>query len=119
VSYIHRNRGSVYAVKDPIDPDSTDWVFFVYEDWLRLTEVITEHSASIVNGTIETDSVYIGTMMDAAGTTYNEVYGVQFTPDANATEVTVTHRVTTSTVDTVDLARIDIDHTIIIPVETQ
>lgn len=119
MSYVHRNQGSVYATKDPIDPNSTDWVFFVYEDWLRLTEAITEHSALIVNGTIETDSVYIGSMTDAYGTTYNEVYGVQFTPDSDVNEVTITHRVSTSTVDTVNLARVDIDHTIIIPVETQ
>lgn len=30
---------------DPIDPDSTDWVFFSYQNWLRAFEAITEHKA--------------------------------------------------------------------------
>jgi len=119
VSYTHKNRDVIYAIRDPIDPDSTDWVYFVYEDWLRDTETITEHSALITNGVVETDSVYIGSMTDAAGVEYNEVYGVQITPAPSAVEVTVTHRVSTTTVDTVNLARVDIDHTVIIPVETQ
>jgi hypothetical protein len=105
--------------RDPIDPESTDWVYFIYEGWLRATESITDHSAVISGGTIVTDSVYIGSMVDENGVEHDEVYAVQVTPTAGSKQITLTHRVSTTTADTVDLARLNIDHTVTIPVETQ
>lgn len=119
MSYTHKNAGPVELSRDPIDPDSTDWVYFIYEGWLRDTESIAEHSALISGGEIVTDSVYIGTMIDEKGTTHDDVYAVQVKPTAGSKQIVLTHRVSTTTVDSVNLARLDIDHTATIPVETQ
>jgi len=65
------------------------------------------------------DSVYIGTMVDASGNEYLEVYGVQIKPDEGAREVEVTHRISTHTVGVVNLSRVNIDRTLIVPVGDQ
>jgi hypothetical protein len=90
----------------------------VYDEWLRADEVIDTHSALIVGGTIVINSSYLGAMTDQDGTAYTEVYAVQFKPLATSNEVQITHRKSTSTLGTTSLARLDIDHTVLIPVET-
>lgn len=117
MSYTHTGRAPVVITRQPIDADSTDWVYFVYEDWLRQDEVITESSATVVGATLETDSTYIGEMVDEDGVTHTDVYGVQITPDADSVEVTITHRVSTETVGAIDLGRLNIDRTVTIAVE--
>ena len=101
---------------DPVDPNATDWVYFTYENWLRDGESINTHSALAEGGTIVTDSTYIGTMVDKDGVTHNEVYGVQFSVNTGADQVTITHRKSTETTGIVNQARLNIDHSAIIPV---
>lgn len=117
MSYTHNGRQAVELYKDPIDLDATDWVFFIYEDWLRDNETIVYHSASVTGGSIVTDSVYIGAMTDQDGTAHTGVYGVQINVSGGFDEVRVTHRVSTSTTDNTDLGRLNIDHTVLIPIE--
>lgn len=116
MSYAHRNSGPVMLTMDPIDADSTDWVFFSYQGWLRADETITSHSASIVGGTLVSASAYIGSMTDADGATYEHVYGFQVKPTIGAPHMLVTHRVSTSTSGSTNLGRTNIDHSAIIPV---
>lgn len=118
MAYIHNNRRQPLCVADPIDPDSTDWAYFSYQDWLRANETITTHIASIVGGTIVTDSTYVGSMTDSLGVTYTNVYGVKFSVTTGSTQVTITHRVTSTVSGSPDLGRKNIDHSIIIPVVT-
>lgn len=118
MSYTHDGRRPVTLRNDPIDPNSTDWFFFSYENWLRTDETITGHSAIVSGGEIETDSVYLGTMVDDDDVSHDEVYGVQVSVTEGATSLTVTHRVTTETSGAVDLGRVDIDHSIVVPVVT-
>lgn len=117
MSYTHKGLSSIDLAKDPIDVDSTDWVYFVYEDWLRADEVITDHSALITGGEIVTDSVYIGSLVDESGVEHTDVYGVQFSVESDSTEVSITHRISTETLGAVDIGRLNIDHTIVVPVE--
>jgi hypothetical protein len=117
MSYTHTGKAPVSITRQPMDADSTDWVYFVYEDWLRLDEVITASAATVVGGELVTDSVYIGTMTDEDGADHTNVYGVQVKPAADSYEVTITHRVSTETLGAVDLGRLDIDRTVTIAVE--
>jgi hypothetical protein len=116
MSYIHTGKTPIVLSNDPVDPDSNDWLFFSYQDWLRDGETITEHTAVVTNGSIVTDSTYLGTMTDDNGTEFNEVYGVEFAVNSGAKKVTVTHRVTTTTVGGVDLGRTAIDHSAVLSV---
>lgn len=118
MAYVHSNKGIVTFSRDPIDPDSTDWVYFSYQEWLRTHETITAHDASISGGTIETDSTSLGTITDSLGDSYTNTYGVEITPSAGVTEVVITHRVTSTVTGSPDLGRTNIDHTIKIPVRT-
>lgn len=118
MAYTHSNTRIAKFSRDPIDPDSTDWVYFSYQNWLRTGETITSHDASISGGTIETDSVSVGTVTDNVGTAYTNTYGVEITPSAGSTEVVVTHRVTSTMSGSPNLGRTNIDHTIKIPVRT-
>lgn len=117
MSYIHAGKMPVVMRGDPVDADASDWVFFVYQDWLRDSETIAAHEALIEGGTIVTDSSYIGAMTDETGAEYTDVYAVQFKPDETATQVALTHRVSTTTIDTPDLGRLNMDRTVIIPVK--
>jgi hypothetical protein len=112
----HASRHPVVVKSAPIDPDSTDWVFFSYEGWLRSGETIVSHEAIIDGGTIVTDSVFIGDLTDMDANTYAQTYGVQFSVGAGECEVTITHRVSTTTTDSPSLARLNIDHTVTVPV---
>lgn len=118
MSYTHDGKRPVTLRNDPIDPNSTDWFFFTYENWLRTDESIVEHSALVSGGQIETDSVYLGTMVDDDGVSHNEVYGVQVSVTEGTTRLTVTHRVSTETSGALDLGRLDIDHSVVVPVVT-
>jgi hypothetical protein len=118
MAYTHSNKGIVTFSRDPIDPDSTDWVYFSYQEWLRTGETITTHDASISGGTIETDSTSLGTVTDSLGISYTNTYGVEITPSSGSSEVIVTHRVTSTIAGLPDLGRTNIDHTIKIPVRT-
>lgn len=118
MAYTHNGGRPVTLQSDPIDPDSTEWVYFVYDQWLRAGETITAHSALVEGGTLVTDSVYLGALSDVDGTAYSTVYGVQVTPDAGATQVQVTHRVTTTTSDTPPLSRVNVDRTAILLVRS-
>jgi len=119
MAYTHNNRKVVTLTNDPIDPDSTDWVYFSYQDWLRAYETITTHDASIVGGTIVTDSTDVGSVVDSLGDTYTNCYGVEFSVATGATKVTITHRVTSTITSTPDLGRTNIDHTAVIPVKAE
>lgn len=118
MAYTYSNKKIVTFSRDPIDPDSTDWVYFSYQNWLRTGETITAHVASISGGTIVTTSSSLGTVTDSLGVSYTNTYGVEITPSAGSTEVIVTHRVTSTTSGLTDLGRTNIDHTIKIPVKT-
>ena len=118
MSYSHNGKTPVTLRNDPIDPDGTDWFFFSYASWLRPDETITTHEAVVSGGTIVTDSVYLGTMVDESAVSHEEVYAVQVSVDEGATSLTVTHRVTSETSGAVDLGRINIDHSIVVPVKT-
>lgn len=117
MAYKHDGKKPVVTKNAPIDPDGTDWEFFYYDNWLRVGESIIDHSALITNGIIVTDSTYIGTMVDDAGVSHDQTYGVQYKAVPGATTITLTHRVSTSTIGAIDLGRIDIDHSVIIPVK--
>lgn len=118
MAYAHSNKGIVTFSRDPIDPDSTDWVYFSYQEWLRTGETITTHDASISGGTIETDSTSLGTVTDSLGVSYTNTYGVEITPLSGSSAVIITHRVTSTISGSPDLGRTNIDHTIKIPVRT-
>ena len=115
MAYIHRGRSPVALSRDPIDGDSTDWVYFIYDQWLTSNESITAHSELIVGGTIETGSTYVGPIT-LAGKEYQTVYAVRFKPASTACQVEITHRVSTTKVGAVDLGRTNIDHTVLIDV---
>jgi hypothetical protein len=117
MSYTHSGATPVTITKHPFDPDGTDWVYFVYEDWLRTDETIIEHAAFVTGCEIVTDSVHIGTMTDETGVDHDDVYGVQVKPLEGYTELSVRHRVSTETVGALDLGRLDIDRTVIIAIE--
>jgi hypothetical protein len=119
MAYIHNNRRIVTLTNDPIDSDSTDWVYFSYQDWLRTNETITTHDASIVGGAIVTDSTAVGSVVDSLGDTYTNCYGVKFSVSAGATKVTITHRITSTISGSPDLGRTNIDHTAVIPVKAE
>ena len=116
--YEHTGRYPVVLQASPVDPNSTDWVYFSYQDVLRVNELVSSHSALISGGTIVTDSSYLGTVTTLDGEIYDQVYAVQFTPEVGSDEVRVTHRISTSTTDSPSLSRLNIDHTAVIPVET-
>ena len=116
MSYVHDSKKPVVLKNDPADEDGTDWVYFSYQNWLRADETISDHEAFVTGGTLATDSTYLGTVQDTEGVAFAEVYGVQFTVDAGATAVTITHRVSTTTGGAVDLGRLDMDMSATIPV---
>ena len=118
MAYIHNNKRPVVLSADPIDADATDWIFFSYQDWLRTHETITVHDATIEGGTIVTDSTLIGTVTDSLGDSYTNSYGVEFSVTSGATQVKITHRVTSTVTGSPDLGRTNIDHTAIIKVKT-
>lgn len=118
MAYTHNNKSIVTFSRDPIDQDSTDWVYFSYQNWLRTGESITVHDAIITGGTIETDSTALGTVTDSLGGSYTNTYGVEFTPSSGSSEVIITHRVTSTVSSSPDLGRTNIDHTVKIPVKT-
>jgi len=115
MAYLHTGAKPVTCKQDPADPDGSDWVYFSYGSWLRIGETITAHSGIVTGGTLETDSTYIGTITDEGGTEYTDVYAVQFKPAEGVASVTVTHRKSTTT-DGVELPRLNIDHSVILPV---
>lgn len=118
MSYVHNNKSPVVLKNDPVDPESTDWMYFSYGDWLRSGETIIDHTGIVTGGTVATDSTYLGTMTDNEGAAFTQVYGVQFTVDSGATVVTVTHRVSTETSGVVNLGRLNIDHSATLAVKT-
>lgn len=113
--YTHDGRNRVTLSRDPIDPDSTVWVFFVYQDSLESGETISAHTAEIIGGTIVTQSTALGTRT-IGDTSYTDVYGVQISASAGAKNIELTHRVTTTTGGSPDLGRINDDRTAVIPV---
>jgi len=122
MSYIHTGERPVVFRSDPVDPDSTDEVFFVLDNWLRddLLETLTEgsHVATATGATIVTQPRSVGPMVDSEGTTYQQVYAVRFTVASGASEVTITYRKSTTTTGLVNLGRTNHDHTIRIPVRS-
>jgi hypothetical protein len=110
MAYVHDKKKPIVLKQDPVDPDGTDWVYFSYGDWLRDGESIIAHSAIVENGQLVTDSTYLGDMTDSEGTAFTEVYGVQFSVDTGAASVTITHRKSTTTSGSVNLGRLNIDH---------
>ena len=116
MAYIHNRRTPVIMAADPIDPNSTDWVFFSYQNWLRTGESISAHAATIEGGTIITASTLLGSMTDSDGTAFTNVYGVEFSVTDGAKRVIIRHRITTTTTGALDLRRTNIDTTAIIPV---
>ena len=115
MAYTHNGQEPVTLYRDPIDADSTDWVYFIYDRWLIAGESITTHSALIEGGTIETNSTLAGPIT-LNGTEYQFVYAVQVKPSSGSTQIAVTHRVTTTKAGVVDLGRINIDRTALIDV---
>lgn len=122
MSYIHTGKRPIVFSDDPIDPDSTDEVFFVLDNWLRdeLLETLVEgsHSATATGATIVTQPRSVGPMVDSEGTTYQQVYAVRFTVTSGATEVTIAYRKSTITSGLVNLGRTNHDHTVRIPVRS-
>jgi len=116
MAYVHTGKSPARFKNDPVDPDSTIWVYFALGEWLRAGETVSAHSALIEGGTIETQSTFLGEMEDSAGTEHQAVYGVQASVESGAVELKITLRVTTTTGGSVNLGRINIDRTVIIPV---
>jgi hypothetical protein len=117
MAYTHTNAVKVTCTNDPVDADSTDWIYFSYQNWLRTGETITAHSAIIDGGTIVTASTSLGTVKDSLGVSYTNSYGVEFSVTAGATKVTITHRITTTVSGSPDLGRTNIDHSAVLPVK--
>lgn len=116
MAYTHDGKKPVVLKSDPIDADSTDWVYFIYDDWLTVGETITSHSpSSITGGTIVTDSTSVGPIT-LGGTEYQTVYAVEIALSVGSTQVSVTHRVSTTKAGAVDLGRTNIDHTAVLNV---
>ena len=87
MAYTHDGKKPSTRKNDPIDPDGTDWQFFHYDDWLRPGKPLPR-IPSIVDGTIVTDSTYLGTMVDDTGTNYDQTYGVEYSVTEGTTSVT-------------------------------
>ena len=115
MSYTHYGKKPITLKNDPIDSNSTDWVYFIYDNWLTVGETITSHSATIMGGTIETASTFVGPIT-LDGTEYQTAYAVEIAPSVGSTQVAVTHRVTTTKSGAVDLGRTNIDHTAVLKV---
>lgn len=115
MAYTHDGKKPVVLKSDPIDADSTDWVYFVYDNWLTTGETITSHSATITGGTIETASTSVGPIT-LDGIEYQTVYAVEIKPSSGSTQIAVTHRVSTTKAGAVDLGRTSIDHTAVLNV---
>lgn len=113
MSYIHTGAKPVVLRQNPIDPDSTDWFLFTYEEWIRPGETITTHSGVVIGGTIVTDSTLFGTVT-VDGIQYTNVYGIEAKATAGSAQITLTHRKTTTAAS--GLNRTSIDHSMIIPV---
>ena len=118
MAYTHTNKAQIVCTADPIDADATDWIFFSYQDWLRTHETITAHTATIEGGTIITNSTLIGTVTDSLGVAYTHSYGVKFSVTSGATQVKITHRITSTVTGSPDLGRTNIDHTAVMKVKT-
>ena len=116
MAYRHSGFAPLVLSEDPIDPDSTDWVLFSYAGWLRDGEEIIEHAAMVTNGQLIQDSTFCGAVADAKGVRHEEVYGVQIQPNAGAKQLFVTHRVSTTVAGAINLARTNVDRTVILPV---
>lgn len=117
MTYTHTGKAPINIVRQPLDVDTTDWVYFVYEEWLRPDEQIISSQAFVSGAELVTDSTLIGTMLDEDGAEHTHVYAVQVKPDALSSEVTITHRVSTTTSGVIDLGRLDVDRTVTIAVE--
>ncbi len=117
MSYTHDGKRPVVLKNDPIGSGSSDWVYFVYDDWLTDGETITAHSESITGGTIKTASTAVGPIT-LDGVEYQTVYAVEIKPSVGSTQLSVTHRVTTTKAGPVDLGRTDIDITAVINVKS-
>jgi hypothetical protein len=118
MSYVHDNKKPAILRNDPVDPESIDWIYFSYGNWLRDDETISEHAGFVIGGEVVIDSTYLGTLKDSNDVEFTEVYGVQFSVDEGASSVTITHRVSTTTTGAIDLGRLDIDHSAVLSVKT-
>jgi hypothetical protein len=118
MAYIHNLRTPVTFSADPVDPNSTDWLFITAQNWLRTGESISAHAATIEGGTMVTSSTSLGTMTDTDGTSYTNCYGVEFSVASGASKVKITWRFTTTTTGAVDLGRTSMDFTAILPVRS-
>ncbi len=116
MAYTHDGKKPVVLKNDPIDEDSSDWVYFVYDDWLTTGETITAHSATVTGGTKETEPTSVGPIT-LDGTEYQTAYAVEVKSSVGSTQISVTHRVTTTKNGAVDLGRTNIDHSAIIQVK--
>jgi hypothetical protein len=116
--YIHNKRTPTILHEDPVDPDSTDWVYFTYENWLHTGESISTHTALIEGGTIAHQSISLGTVSFLDGIAHANTYGVRFSVTDGAKSVKITHRLTTLMEGNPNTYRENIDFTMIIPVAT-
>ena len=116
MAYPHSGFAPVVLSEDPISEGATDWVFFSYAGWLRDGEEIIEHAAMVANGQLIQDSTFCGAVADAKGVRHEHVYGVQIKPTPGAKQLFVTHRVSTTFAGAINLARTDVDRTVILPI---
>lgn len=115
MAYTHEKKRPVFFKNDPADSNGTDWYYCSIGDWLRPGESVSVYSGIVSNGVMDTDSTYLGTMLDSEGVSYDEVYGIQATPGASG-QMTVTWRFTTTTTGSVDLGRVDMDFSAVVPI---
>lgn len=111
----HTGKEPVVLLQAPADPDGTDWVIFSYQDWIRDGESITAHSAIITGSSVAAASVYIGYMTDSYGVRRSQCYGVAFKPASGVANLSITHRV--STTSSSGMGRLNIDHSVVIPIK--
>jgi hypothetical protein len=115
MAYTYNNRPTTFY-RDPIDPNSTDWFYISFQNWLRPGESIVSHAASVEGGTMVTASTSLGSVLDSDSVAWTNTYGTKVSVTEGASKVKITWRVSTTVAGSPNLGRTAMDFTAIIPV---
>ena len=128
--HVHDGSQKLILSKAPMDPDAVDEFFFVlggawengsevpgYSSWLRTDETVATATFIVTGGAASSESVYATRTDHLTGYELRNVYGVVVSPSILTGMMEITLRVTT-TIAVPDNARLNIDHTIRVPIRS-